>query len=287
MMSGRWFRVFLGLVLVLTLASCLLACEEEPADNGRLGVVVTIPPLADFVENVGGDLVDVLTVMVPAGRSPHSYEPLPSQLEQVARADVFVKVGSGVEFELVWMEKMIERNREMLVVDCSTGIARLGNDPHIWNSPANAIRMVENICEGLAEADHPDNRARYEAGRDRYVQELSELDTYIHERLDGFPNRYFMIYHPAFGYFAKEYGLVQLAIEPEGGSITGKVIQGCIDEAEEHELKYVFVAPQFAADNAEVVAEAIGGQIASVDPLGALYIPNMRSVADAIALELE
>ena len=116
---------------------------------------------------------------------------------------------------------------------------------------------------------------------------MEELDSYIHQRLDGFANRNFMIYHPAFGYFADEYDLTQLTIEHEGKSPTPKVIQDCVALAEEHNLSYVFVAPQFATDNAEMIAKEIDGKIVFVDPLSRLYVANMRSVADALALELE
>ena len=277
--------------------------DASPAEVDTLGVAVTIAPLADFVEKVGGKNVDV-TIMVPPGASPHSHQPTQRQLKELCDAEVYVKVGSGVDFELAYMHTLTEQNPDMLLIDCSVGIELIGGDdhedndhadeghhhegadPHIWNSPVNVKKMVENICDGLMEAD-PDHAADYQANTDAYLQELDDLDTYIHRQLDDATNRYFMTYHPSFGYFAEEYNLTQLAIEHDGKAPTGPALDDCIKEADEHNLSYVFVAPQFATNHAEKVAKRIGGQTAFIDPLGEIYIDNMKDVADSIALELE
>lgn len=259
---------------------------ERVAGEERIGVIVTILPQADFVEKVGGDRVQV-TVMVPPGADPHTYEPTTGQLTEVSKAQMYAKVGSGVEFELTWLGRIREVNREMLVVDCSNGVDLIGADPHIWNSPRNARVMVENICAGLIQID-PEHEAEYTANRDRYLQELAAVDAYIHERLDPYStNRAFLIYHPSFGYFADEYNLTQLAIEHKGKEPTPQVIQDCINYAWQYNLSYVYVAPQFATRDAEVIADEIRGQTVFIDPLPRDYIANMRSVAANLALELE
>jgi zinc transport system substrate-binding protein len=294
------------LAAVLALSAGLgVSCAGDDGDASiaeadALGVAVTIAPLADFVENVGGEHVDV-TIMVPPGASPHSHQPTQRQLKELCDAEVYVKVGSGVDFELAYMDTLTEQNPDMLLIDCSVGIELIGgddsdhdddghhhegNDPHIWNSPVNAKKMVENICEGLMKAD-PDHAADYQANRDLYLQDLDDLDAYIHDQLDSASNRYFMTYHPSFGYFAEEYDLTQLAIEHDGKAPTGPALDDCIKEADENNLSYVFVAPQFATDHAEEVAKRIGGHTAFIDPLGEIYIDNMKDVADSIALELE
>ncbi len=275
----------LVLVLAITLTAFAISCGPARDDTGKIGVVVTLVPVADFVENVGGDKVDI-TVMVPPGASPHTYGPIPSQMVAVSEADMYVKVGSGVEFELEWMDEVIEANPNMLVVDSSVGVELMGSDPHIWNSPVNAKLMVENICDGLTKVD-PDNASFYAENRDDYLKELDILDGYIHYKLDGFTNRNFMIYHPAFGYFASEYGLMQLAVKYSGKEPTPQVIQDCIDKARQYDLDYMFVAPQFATDDCETIADDIGGQTAPMDPLAENYIANMGRIANALALEFE
>ncbi len=282
--NGR--KTIASIIIAVTLIAISSgSIAKQTVSEEKIGVVVTILPLADFVENVGGDQVKI-TVMVPPGASPHTYEPTPSQLSDISRAKMYVKVGSGIDFELAWMEKMSEMNKEMLVIDCSEGIRKIGDDPHIWNSPANAKIMVEKICKRLIKID-PSHKSYYTANRDRYLKELDDLDAYIHERLDNFKNRVFIVYHPAFGYFAREYNLTQLAIEHSGKEPTPKVIQNCIDNAKKYHLSYVYVAPQSATECAKAIAHEIGGKIVFIDSLPRSYIPNMKSVADSLALEFE
>lgn len=273
-------------IVVLVTVPLSSSCAPRPLEaETTLGMAVTIPPVADFVEHVGGDLVDV-TLMVPAGASPHTYEPTPGQLTEVGRADVYVKVGSGVEFEVAWLDKLIAQNPDIAVVDCSTGIEIVDNDPHIWNSPVNAVAMIENIVEGLSAVD-PSNANVYRANGEAYAAELTALHDYIVKRFAGAVERHFLVYHPSFAYFAMEYDLVQLAIEEEGKTTTPQALEQIIDLARQYDLQYVFAEPQFASAEAESVAEAIGGETVFIDPLPRSYAPNMRSVAAAISLELQ
>ena len=273
----------------LIAVACVIACIApggERAEDEQIGVIVTIVPQADFVDKIGADNVAV-TVMVPPGASPHTYEPTPGQLRAVSKAKMYFKVGSGVEFENAWMDKIMAVNPDMQVVDCAKGISKMGKDPHIWNSPLNAKVIVENICDGLIEID-PEHEAEYTTNRDKYLQELDDVDAYIHERLDCFTNtRVFMSYHPSFGYFASEYNLTQIAIEHKGKAPTPKVIRNCIDQARQYNLSYVYVAPQFATDDAEVIVHAIDGQTVFIDPLPLDYTANMRSIVEALSLEME
>ena len=146
--------------------------------------------------------------------------------------------------------------------------------------------MVENIWAGLVEID-PGNEEQYTQNKHSYLQELDEIDAYIHQRLDNFTNRAFLIYHPAFGYFANEYNLTQLTIEHGGNPPTPQVIQECLEFANQYNLSYSFVAPQFATVHAETIAHEIGGQTLFMDPLPSNYIVNMRSIAASLATEME
>ena len=276
----------MGIVLA---AVCVLGCigpnETPPAKEAQIGVIVSVLPQADFIEHVGGEHVAV-TVMVPPGASPHTYEPTASQLREVSEAKIYFIVGSGMEFENAWRERIIGIHPELKVVSCADGITH-GTDPHIWTSPVNAKIMVEHICTGLVEID-PEHAAEYTANRDAYLDELDMLDTDIHESLDPATTyRAFLIYHPAFGHFAAEYNLTQIAIEHNGKEPTPQVIQACITYAQQYNLSYVYVAPQFATRDAEMIANEIGGQIVFIDPLPRDYIATMRSIAAALARELE
>jgi zinc transport system substrate-binding protein len=295
----RWTFTALMMALVLMIGfTSTAACSKSSTQGDRIGVVVSITPLAEFVEAVGGDKVGV-SVMVPPGASPHAYEPTPSQLIKVSNADIFVKAGSGVEFELVWMDKIIETNRDMLVADSSEGIELIqsveedghedeeehehgGLDPHIWTSPINAVRMVANIYEALARID-PDNKSYYEDNRDLYVKELEALDTDIRSQLTRSGVKEFIVFHPAWGYFARDYGLEEIPIEVEGKEPSAEDMARLIEEAQEKGIEVIFVEPQFNPQSAQVIANAIGGVVVSIDPLARDYAENLRKVAGKLA----
>jgi len=298
---------FIACLLVLVLCWLVpLGCSAEADSGDRVGVVVSILPQVEFVERVGGDRVFV-TLMVEPGQSPHIYEPEPSQMVKVAGAQIYAKVGSGVEFELVWMDKITDQNKDMLVVDCSEGIELRemvsvdhhegegedgesrdhgATDPHIWISPRNAVIIVRNICDGLTQID-PGNAAYYEGNRDAYIEELTQLDEEIRKGLYGITKRKFMVYHPAFGYFAAEYNLTMLPVEEEGKEPTGAGIARCIDQARENNIRVVFAEPQFDPRMAERIADEIGGRVVLIDPLAADYIDNLRMLLSELVQAME
>jgi len=286
-------RILITGILLTGLALAIPACAPAGEADDRPGVVVTILPQADFVKNVGGDRVKV-TVMVPPGASPHTYEPKPAQIKALAEAKMYAKVGSGVEFELVWMDKLMATNRDMLVVDCSKGVelqeavdgheseaeearphTRL--DPHIWMSPLNARIMVQNIRDGLVAVD-PANRHSYEQNCAAYLEELAGIDREMRDGLSGVRNQRFMVYHPAFGYFAREYELDMIPIETEGKEPTAASLARLIEQAKAQGITVIFVEPQFDPKSAGVIAEAIGGRVVFIDPLAEDYIGNLRLI---------
>jgi len=256
-------KLFFGIFLVsiILIAGCV---QQRQAETRKIGVVVSILPQSRFVERIGGDKVQV-TVMVPPGASPHTYEPTPSQLVEVSKAKMYAKVGSPVEFELVWMDKIVSANKEMIVVDCSKGVKLMtmeeehehkheeeheheeehhhheGYDPHTWLSPKNAKIMVENIYQGLIQVD-PTNQDYYAINKEAYLKELELLDKEIEKILSGKNNRKFMVYHPAWGYFARDYNLEQIPIEAEGKEPTAQGIENLIEQAKKHKINVIFAS---------------------------------------------
>lgn len=287
-------------VMILTVVLVVLALTgtAEETDNDTLVVAVTILPQAGFVEAIGGDKVEVL-VMVPPGASPHTYEVTHDQMIKLSRAKMYVKVGSAVEFELAWMDKLIAATVSMRVVDCSEGIQVLemdenhhdydheqdhghtGLDPHIWLSVRNAAIMVQNIRAGLALID-PANEAYYEKNCADYLEQLTKLNSEITESLSEVENRRFIVFHPAWGYFARDYRLTQIAVEQDGKEPDVQYQVRLIEEARERDIRVVFLSPQYPAKSADVIAREIGGRVVIIDPLAKDFIGNMRVVASAM-----
>jgi len=270
--TGRTGRL---LCLILGMHAC--SSPNPEAEDGRIRVAVTILPQAEFVEKVGGEKVRV-TVVIPPGAEPHSYEPAPSQLMAIGAARLFVELGSGIPFEKIWMEKLLGVGDELLVVDCSEGIDLLSGDPHVWLSPRRARIMVANICRALVRID-PDSRAYYERNRDVYLQELDALDEQIGRALAGAKVRTFLVYHPSWGYFARDYGLEQIAVEEEGKEPTVQSLTRLVQQARARNVKTVFASPQFDTRSARTVAAELGIRVVAVDPLARNYADNLRRIA--------
>jgi len=259
---------------------------------------VSILPQAYFVERVGGGDVDV-SVMVHPGASPATYEPTPGQMEQLAGADIYFRIGAP--FENVWMDKIMAAHPDLTVVDTRRGITlrtmeagrqegseheghrgKSGKDPHIWMNPRLAKVQARTICDALSEAD-AGHRADYESNLAAFQTELDALDSYVRDRLARLSARRFMVFHPAFGYFADAYDLQQVPIEVEGKEPGARALAALIERAREEGIKVIFVQAQFGRRSAEAVAEAIGGSVLAVDPLARDYVQNMKKMADAFA----
>lgn len=279
------FLIIISLILTTAMVITTASCRFEQKQKGKVEVVVSILPLADFVENIGKEKVDV-AVMVPPGASPHTYEPTPGQLRLVAEAKLFVKVGSGIEFELTWMDKIISTNKGMLVADASKGIELMGKDPHIWLSPRNARIMVENIYDGLVKID-PGSEAYYAENKNKYLANLDQLDKYISQSLAGITKRSFMVYHPAWGYFARDYNLVEIPIEEEGKEPSAGDIARLIEQAKMNNIKVIFASPQYNMERAQVIAREIGGEVVIADDLARDYIGNLHKFSDEISRYLK
>lgn len=270
--------------LLLGLMTAMAGCtgaDGEMEDNDRIAVVVTIPPQQEFVERVGGDHVRVI-LLVPPGADPHTYEPAPAVLAAVAEADLYAMVGSGIEFEIAWGEKIAALNPDMTVVNCSQGVEVIAADPHIWTSPRNAKVMVENIRDGLIEAD-PENAEDYRRNAVAYLDDLDALDAEISALIAGSGVRVVLVDHPSWAYLARDYGFEEVAIESEGKEPSPKRIEHLIRLAEEEGVRVVFASPEHSTRSAGVIAEAIGGSVVTVSPLKKDYLDNMRQVAAAFA----
>lgn len=288
-------RLFIVIsVLIIVLFSVIgifyyTSSNQSSTSDGKIGVIVTVGPQKEFVQKVGGDKVDV-SVMVPPGSDPHTYEPLPNQMKQVQKAQIYYEVGSGIEFELTWMDKISAMNPQMKLVNTSSGIELMPNtaedeegpDPHVWVSPKNAKIMVENIYNSLVATD-PANKDYYTKNRDEYILELNELDKNITQTLSGKNNTKIMVYHPAWAYFCRDYNLEQISIESQGKEPTPQNIAKLVDLARSDGIKVIFVSPQFSTSNAQVIANEVGAKVVVVDDLSENYLANMKNVAQAFA----
>jgi len=285
------FAAFLG----LSLGNALMA-------QTKIQMAVSILPQVEFVENVGGPYVDILE-LVPPNSSPEIYEPTPGQMKELSRVAAYFKIGTNLDFELSLLGKMAAINPRMLIIDCSKGIKIIdlpGNnlspadsqshhhglhDPHIWNSLKNAKIIIDNIAAGLIAIDSI-HKEDYLKNAQTYKLKLDSLNNEIAAALLKKKNNSFIVLHPAWGYFARDYGLTQLSIESEGKEPSVMDIKNLVNFARAQKLTTVFASPQFNSESAKTVAAEIGGTVEYIDPLAGKYLVNMRDVADKIARSL-
>ncbi len=270
------------------------------AANATVNAIVSVLPEKTFVDAIGGDKVHT-TVMVLPGNSPHAYEPKPSQMKEISKADIYFAI--GVEFEAAWLPKFANQNRQMVIVDASKGITKSaikahhhekkpqtkrehqheGLDPHIWTSPANVKIIAANIYQTLISQD-PTGSDYYKKNYEAFLKHVDTTDQEIKTILSHTPKgAKFMVFHPAWGYFAKAYNLTQIAIEAGGKNPKPKQVIRLIKEAKDEQVKAVFTAPEFSQKVAEQIAKEVGVPVVAISPLNPNWSQNLIGLAKAIA----
>lgn len=260
-----------------------------------MAVTVSILPEKYFVERIGGDLVSV-NVMVGPGDSPHTYEPKPEQMAALSRSAVYFRI--GVEFENAWLDRIASANPDMKIVDLSAGIEKLpmlahedeGSgegelDPHVWTSPRLVIPMAEQIYAQLAGLD-PANEKFYRSNLDSFRKEIDALDKEIQSSLSGLQNRRFMVFHPAWAYFARDYNLKEIPIEIGGTEPSASELAKLIDTAKAENIRVIFAQPEFSTRIAKYIAQEIDGEVILISPLAENWLDNLRQVAQTFKKSL-
>lgn len=269
---------------MLTIAALILAACTGRKPGDKPVVTVTIEPLRYFTEQIAGDRMTVVT-MVPKGSSPELYEPTAQQMVDIANSDIYIKVGN-LGFEHTWMKRLKANAPHLIVIDSSEGILPLptaggGSDPHTWTSPANAMRIARNIYRSLVKIDGKDS-LYFKANLDSLCGVIARTDATIAARLDSVSRRSFIIYHPALTYFARDYGLLQLAIEEEGREPSAASLQELIDRANGEGTRLMFMQREFANRNTETVSRGTGARIVEINPLSYDWEREMLKITDEL-----
>ncbi len=276
-------RYFYLIVLVL-----LAGCAAESENSGKLNVIVSILPQKAFVEAVGGEHVNV-KVLIPPGGSPATYDLKPSDLVAVEGASIYFRIGY-IPFELSNAQKIANLNPSLKIIDTSVNVSLRHSsdsiDPHIWLSPIQVKHQVDTISSSLCDAD-PENCEDYLESSQEFKHKLDELHAELNTEFSHLKTKKLMVFHPAWGYFADEFGLQQIAIEEDGKEPTAMQLQHLIDKARSENIKVIFVQSQFNQNIANSVAEQLGAIVISIDPLAEDYLNNLRSVASSIASHLK
>jgi len=287
-----------GLLLAgMVLSCCCVGKETKNATSGQEKVAaVTILPQRDLVREIAGENWTVM-VVVPPGADPHTHEPTATEIARLGRADVYFRLGPGLlPFEDVLVARLVAQNPGMLIVDTSAGIPLIhetgeetgggagehGADPHVWLSPSGLRTMAENVFEGLSGRD-PTHREDYRARTDAYLRRVDACEESIRKRIAGLEGRPFLVSHPAWGYFAREFGLSQVSINGEGREPTARELFQLVSYAREEGIRVVLTEPEFSARESEVIAREVNASVVVIDPLAPDVLLTLERMAKAIA----
>lgn len=253
-----------------------VGCSSRGDEQQRL-LTVTTEPYRFVVEAVAGDAWSVNT-LVPRGGDPETFDPTVREIMSLSNSRAYFMVG-GLGFEDAWRERIAEMFPALRLVDTSVGILRESGDPHLWCSPDNMLLIADNVCEALCRMDSAGAEG-YRARCDSLCAEIAETHRLIEARLEAVERRTFLVFHPTLTYFARLYGLRQLAIEEEGKEPSAAHIKAVIDTARNENVAIVFVQQEFDSKNAITIAREIGARVVRIDPLSYEWRKELLNIAD-------
>jgi zinc transport system substrate-binding protein len=257
--------------------------------------------------------------LLPEGQSPHSFTPRPGLVKALGQAKLYISVDMPFEHNIILP---VLKQRSIAVCAADAGIKKISivehhhehdhaaetthdehdkktehkkhdahaedhseapahPDPHIWLSTANDLIIAENITTSLCQVD-PAHAEAYRQNLAVFKGKLTELKVKLGQLLAPFKGRTLYVYHPAFGYFAAEFGLKQQAVEHEGKQPTPKELATLIKNAKHDKVKFIFVQPRFSERSAEIIANQIGAQVIRLNPLSHDLLGNYLKITESI-----
>ncbi len=288
----RSLQFSLALVIIL-----LAACRGTVQQDERPTITVSILPQKYLTERIAGDNFRI-NVLVPPGASAETYEPTPRQMQNTANSVLYFKIGF-MEFERTLLRNIQAQNTNLRFVNASEGIDLIaadivdhgdhvhlfGVDPHTWITVTGVKIQVRNMLKAIIDAD-PDNKEQYLANYNIFKEELDLLHAELKDQFSDVKRRTFIIYHPALGYFARDYGLTQISIEHEGKNPTAAGMRQIIDIAREEGLKDVFIQMEFELDNALAIARELGGEVIEINPLSENWTDGIKEISEKLLMVL-
>ncbi len=292
-------RKFLIVCPLLLLFSCM--GNQRTSDNHILSV--SIAPYKYIVEAIAGDDFTV-NVMVPAGASPHSYEPYPDQIKKLEKSSAYIANGY-LDFETTWFDRFKSINKNMKMIQVSDHIDLLSSthihhhddeeeshhhdeiamDPHFWLSPKNGMAIAAAVKDMLIELN-PSAAESYEKNFNLLSEKIKSLDVEADSLFSLTTRKAFVIYHPNLAYLAKDYGLTELAIEQDGKEPSPSELKHLIDEAKEEGITTVFIQKEYDKRYAQTLSSDLNANVVVIDPLSEDWINAIREIIESLYTSL-
>jgi zinc transport system substrate-binding protein len=289
------------LILLVFIFLPFFSCErKEKAKTEKPTILVSIPPYAYFVNKIAQDAVEVET-LIPAGTNPHIYEATPKEVQRYQNAALWIYLGESFDKKAFNFFQAVRKSIQ--IIDITEGVNLLsiseedeiiteharchhhhneGKDLHIWLSPALAKLQAEKIAKALIELI-PDKQEKFRLNLKTFLNELDDLDQQIANMLRPMKGKAILVSHPAFGYFCRDYHLVQLSIEIEGKEPLPQHITEILSKAKSYSIQTVLMEPQYSDKGAKLLAHSLGLPTHMVDPYAENFSENLLTIAKIIA----
>ncbi|MBD2864441.1 metal ABC transporter substrate-binding protein [Paenibacillus oceani] len=292
-------RILTALISMLIVAAVMTGCgtSNVTLSADKVNVMTTFYTLYDFAGRIGGDKVNVIN-LVPAGVEPHDWSPKSRDLNHMSKSQLFIYNGAGFEGWVGDFLGSLKKDSGLTVIEASKGIELLhagheddhgldegksnekddhGHehdsdvDPHVWVSPKSALKMAENIKDGIVQAD-PANKAYYESNYETLKKQLTELDDKFSRTLSKTAKKEIVVSHQAFGYLARDYGLTLkpiMGLSP-GAEPTAQDLKEINKFVRDHQVKYIFFEELVSDKMAKTLAKDAGIETLVLNPLEGL-----------------
>ena len=264
---------------------------------GISAIIVTIPPQIEAAKAIAGNDVQILSI-VPSGSIPENYMPTPKQMIAFEKASLYVTIGAPFEKKI--LPKLQKSLPKLKIIDGSKGMKlremteehhhhgdheHETHDPHVWLSIENMRQFTKNVADALC-IEEPAKAAVFRERQNSYFKKLDALKNETSQRLAPFKGRVLLVNHPAFGYFADDFGLKQIAIEKEGKTAGAKHLAEISMQIAAIHATVLFVQPQFNRQTCEQIAKTHNLKIVVLDPLPSEYINGMKRIAETIEINM-
>jgi zinc transport system substrate-binding protein len=274
----------------------MISCNQNGANNSEKIITVSIPPFKYFIKAIGGNDFTV-NIMVPAGSNPHIYEPVPEQIASLRKSLAYISDGY-LGFEMTWLDRFYETNNRMKKLSLGDKIDLIrpaenlhsenieGADPHYWISPKCGLIIAAEVKSLLIELN-PEKSDQYEVKYNDLVKSINDIDNKAIRLFEAYKDRKFMIFHPTLSYFARDYGLKEIAVENEGKEPTPSSLRELIDVGKANKIRVIFVQREYDTKNASSIAAETGAILETIDPLSEDWAKSVEQIIDEIYKSFE
>ncbi len=280
----------MSLIAIVAAFICLGGCTPRP-NGGKQAITVSIRPQKYFLEKIVGDKWEVRCLLGNSA-DPESFDPGMTHLLNLENSKAYFRIGN-IPFESAIINKVKNNNPGLLLYDNSEGISLITGthshggsdiDPHTWTSIKNAKKIASNMYDAVIDLD-PANKSYYGANLKKFLRELDSLDTHVDSLLRPMRGTAFVVWHPSLSYFARDYGLHQISLSPEGKEASVSMIKNSVDQAKKENAKILFYQKDVDSRQAVSINEQLGATLVEIQPLSYEWYSEMSNIANAIATQ--